>query len=328
MISKTKIRDLSNLEMKSIRDGFGWGLLKVAASNPDVIALSADLTESVRMHEFAQKYPERFFQTGVAEQNMAGVAAGLALTGKIPYIGSFASFSPVRNYDQIRTSICMMNANVKIVSSHAGFSYGEDGINVQINEDLAMLRPLPNMQIIVPADANQAALAAEAIASIPGPVYLRLGRADTPLLFADDQDFVFGKLQLIREGRDLTIICMGYMLFRAMLAADQLAKQGIDAQIINIHTLKPLDESTLLELVDVTSAIVVAEEAQMAGGLGGAVAELVAKNKPLPIEFIGVANQFGESGTSLELSKSRQLMETDIYSAALKVLARKKKLTI
>lgn len=322
-MNKVEIRDLSDLQLKSIRDGFGEGLLMNAEKNPDIVALSADLTESVRMHWFADKYKERFFQTGICEQNMAGVAAGMALSGKIPFIGSFANFSPGRNYDQIRTSICMMNANVKIASSHAGFSYGEDGISVQMLEDIAMMRALPNMTVIVPADAYQASQAVSASLAVDGPVYLRLGRAESPLIFADNSEFILGQAQLLREGLDVLIISTGYLVFRSLLAADYLHKQGVEAAVMNIHTIKPLDESAILSYASKTCAVVVAEEAQMYGGLGGAVAELFAKKLPLPIEMVSVADRFGESATSLELHKKHNLMEDDIVSAANRAIARK-----
>jgi len=318
-----KLRDLSNLELKPIRDGFGEGLLEIGGSNSAVVALSADLTESVRMDKFAEHFPERFFQTGVSEQNMAVVSAGLALEGKIPFMGSFANFSPGRNYDQIRTSIAMMNANVKIISSHAGFSHGSDGISVQMLEDIAIMRSLPNMRVIIPADANQAKWAVEKIAQIDGPVYLRLGRAETPLLFDDMAECNLNKQQLLREGSDLSIVACGYLVFRALLAAENLHKNGIEAQVINLHTIKPINETTLLEYLSKTKAVVTAEEAQMFGGMGSAIAEILAKKLPIPQEFVAVNDTFGESGSSIELHKSRGLMEDDIIEASLRVLKRK-----
>ncbi|KXK25877.1 MAG: 1-deoxy-D-xylulose-5-phosphate synthase [candidate division WS6 bacterium OLB20] len=317
------LRNLSELELKPIRDGFGEGFLNIGAAIPDVIGLNADLTESVRMHLFEEKYPERFFQVGICEQNMAGVAAGMALSGKIPYMGSFANFSPGRNYDQIRTSICMMNANVKIVSSHAGFSHGSDGITVQMLEDIAMMRSLPNMTVLVPADAYQAMQMAEAAATIEGPVYLRLGRSETPLLFAEGTPFVPGEAQLLRDGSHVTIFAAGYLVFRALLAADNLHKQGIEAQVINIHTIKPLDEASVLAAAAKTGAVVTAEEAQVNGGLGGAIAEVLGRKLPTPMEMVAVMDQFGETGTTMDLNKSRNLMEDDIVAAVLHVLERK-----
>ena len=323
MIQRVNVKDLTNIELVSIRDGFGNGFLTLGEKHRDVIGMSADLTESLRMHHFAERYPDRFFQVGITEQNMAGMAAGLALSGKIPYIGTFANFSPGRNYDQIRISICMMNANVKIISSHSGFSYGEDGMSVQMNEDIAMMRALPNMKIVVPADAVQAAKATEAIAYEEGPVYLRLGREKTPVLFDEQEKFELGKVQLLREGTDVTIFANGYMLFRALIAADKLAQQNISAQVVNVHTVKPLDENAVIELVQQTGAVVTAEEAQIYGGLGGAIAEVLAKHLPTPLDMVAVKDVFGESGTSLELHQSRGLMDDDIVSAAVNVFTRK-----
>jgi len=323
MISQAKLRDLTNLELKSIRDGFGEGFTALGNQRAEIVGLSADLTESLRMTEFERQHPERFFQTGICEQNMAGVAAGLALSGKIAYIGSFATFSPGRNFDQIRISICMMNANVKIVSSHAGFSYGEDGMTVHMLEDVAMMRALPNMKVVIPADYTQAMQAAVEIADIPGPVYLRVGRGTTPNLFDEEDTFEFGKLQMVRAGTDLTIFANGYLVFRALLAADVLAKNGIDAQVINVHTVKPLDQEGILEAVARTRAVVTAEESQVNGGLGGAIAEVLVKNDPVPVEMVAVMDQFGQTGTSLDLHKSRHLMEDDIVKAAIRVFSRK-----
>lgn len=323
MIDKAKLKDLTTLELKPIRDGFGEGFVRVGGMRPEVVGLCADLTESVRMHEFEHTYPDRFLQMGVSEQNMAGVAAGLALSGKIPYMGSFATFSPGRNYDQIRISICMMNANVKIVSSHAGFSHGEDGITVQMLEDIAMMRALPNMSVVVPADYKQASQAAVEIADVNGPVYLRLGRSATPVLFDDSDPFEFGKIQELRPGSDLTIFACGYLVFRALLAADRLATQGINAQVINVHTIKPLDESGILEAVGATHAVVTAEEAQVNGGLGGAIAELLSRRYPVPVEMVAVMDRFGQTGSSIELHQSRGLMEENIVEAAMKAFSRK-----
>ncbi|MEI7579319.1 MAG: transketolase C-terminal domain-containing protein [bacterium] len=321
----TKIRDLTTPQMKAMRDGFAEGLLNAGIANPDVVALCADLKESIKFHLFAEKFPGRFFECGIAEQNMAGVAAGLALDGKIAFIGSFACFSPARNFDQIRISICMMNANVKIASSHAAFSSGSDGITAQMLEDVALMRCLPNMKVVVPADALQAMKATEAIVQIPGPVYLRNGRSETPLLFEENDPniFEFGKAQMLREGEHVTIIANGYMVFRSLLAADALAKKGINVRVLNMHTVKPLDEAAVLESASQTHAIVVAEEAQKFGGLVSAVTETLAQNYPVPVEIVAVNDQFGESGEPLDLTISRHLSEKDIQIAVEKVLQRK-----
>jgi len=327
MIQKVKIKDLSTPELIPIRNGFGEGFLEVGKKNVEVVGLTADLSGSVRMNHFAEKYPDRFYEAGVSEQNMTGVAAGLALCGKIPYIGTFASFSPARNFDQIRISICMMDLNVKIVSSHAGFSHGSDGITVQMLEDIALMRSLPNMKVVVPADAVQAMQAAKQISKVSGPVYLRIGRTETPVLFDKETPFNFGKAQLLREGTDLTIIATGYLVFRALLAADHLKDQGIEAEVINIHTIKPLDEDSILESVAKTGAVVTAEEAQLFGGLGGAVSEVLTQKLPLPQEFVAVNDKFGETGTTMDLNRSRGLMEEDIINAANRVLRRKQTAT-
>lgn len=323
MIQRVQLKDLTNIEFKSIRDGFGEGFLAAGEKYPHVVGLSADLTESVRMHQFAEKYPGRFYQVGIAEQNMAGIAAGLGLSGKAAFMGSFANFSPGRNYDQIRISICMMNANVKIISSHAGYSYGEDGMTVQMNEDVAMMRALPNMRVLIPADATQAAQAAMIAAETEGPVYIRLGRAETPILFDSPAQIQLGCSQMVREGSDLTIFTNGYMVFRSLLAADALAKEGLQARVVNVPSVKPFPETDIIELVSDTKATVTAEEAQVNGGLGGAVAEALVRRLPIPQEMVAVMDRFGETGTSMELHKSRNLMEDDIVAAAKRVLARK-----
>jgi transketolase len=294
-------------ENVSIRDGFGEGFMLAGTQNKQVVGLSADLVESVRMHKFAERYPNRFWNTGIQEQNMATVAAGLALEGFIPYMGTFANFQPGRNLDQIRTSICMMQANVKIISSHAGFSYGQDGVTVQMLEDIAIMRALPHMQVLVPADANQAAEMARQIADITGPVYLRLGRAATPVLpipsaLALNAQFQIGKAQMLREGNDITLIACGYMVEKCLQVAKQLAPQGIDVRVINMHTIKPLDSQSIIKAAEETQAIITVEEHQVAGGLGSAVAEVLAQSKTrVPLKIIGVEDQFGESGTTEDL---------------------------
>lgn len=301
-------------EQISIRDGFGEGLLVAGAKHKNILALSADLTESVRMHKFAEKFPERFRNTGIQEQNMAAVAAGLALEGFVPFIGSFANFQPGRNLDQIRTSICMMNANVKIISSHAGFSYGEDGITVQALEDVAIMRTLPNMHVLIPADANQAAEMVGWVAEIEGPVYLRLGRAVTPVLPKTD-DFKFGKGQLLQDGDAVTVIASGYMVEKALQAAKELEGKGTSVRVINMHTIKPLDKEIIIKAAKETMGIVVAEESQKAGGLGSAVAEVLAEIPGCPpMRFVAVEDQFGESGTQAELMESRGLTVASIVS--------------
>lgn len=295
------------IEQKSIRDGFGEGFLEVAEKNSQVIGLSADLTESVRMDGFAERYPERFFQTGIAEQNMAGIAAGLGLSGFIPYIGSFACFQPYRNLDHIRTSICIQNSNVKIISSHAGFSFPADGVQIQALEDIGIMASLPNMQVWVPADADQAREMAIAAAQVEGPLYIRLGREKTALLSTiseidkDELKFIPGKAQLLRAGTDITLISTGYMTYQAIQAATKLAAEGIHATVINIHSIKPLDTEKILEAAEVTKKVLVLEEHQMATGLGSLVATSLLKSG-LNVKFdqVAVDDRFGDTAQTTE----------------------------
>jgi len=315
----------------SIRDGFGRGLLKVAKLYPEIVALSADLTESVRMQDFEKKYPEHFFQVGIAEQNMAGIAAGLALSGYIPFIGSFACFQPYRNLDQMRTSICMMNANVKIISSHAGLSYAADGIQVQALEDVGIMRMLPNMTVIVPADAEQAEVLTQEMVKLEGPVYLRLGREQASVLSARKVDskaekfpaIEIGKAQMIREGLDITIIACGYMVAKALDAAMELSNQGISAQVINLHTIKPLDTHTILTAAKKTGHVLTVEDHQAAGGMGSAVAELLVQAKDdVKMKILGVGDQFGQTAkTSAELWEAYGLTSKNIVNEAQKLLS-------
>lgn len=296
-----------SIEQKSIRDGFGEGFMEAGGKYPNVLGLSADLTESVRMQEFAERFSNRFFQVGIAEQNMAGVAAGLALSGYIPYIGSFASFQPYRNLDQIRTSICIQNANVKIISSHAGFSYGADGVQVQALEDVGIMTALPNMQVWVPADAEQAREMAIAAAEIDGPVYIRLGREKTALLSTvpgidhEQLKFIPGKAQLLRAGTDVTLIAMGYMTYQATQVAEKLALEGIYATVINVPSIKPLDSALILEAINVTKKVLVLEEHQMNNGLGGLVSLEIAKSG-MAVKFAQAAvnDQFGDTAQTTE----------------------------
>lgn len=295
-------------EPKSIRDGFGEGLVELGKNNPDVVALSADLAESVRMQHFAEMFPDRFVQVGIAEQNMATIAAGLALSGKVPYIGSFACFQPMRNLDQIRTSICIMEAPVKIVSSHAGFSFPGDGVQIQALEDIAIMRTLPNMEVYVPADAEQTAQIAKLIANTGKPAYLRLGRAKTDVLAASElvdkeimSELELGKAQTLLTGSDGTIIATGYMVMQALLAAHELRKRGVYVGVMNIHTIKPLDREAIARAAQETGRIVTVEEHQVAGGLGSAVAEtLMQWGVPVNMKIIGVDDQFGITAETVD----------------------------
>lgn len=307
-------------KQKSTRDGFGEGLLEAARQNKNVVVVSADLAESTRVLAFAKKYPERFIEVGVAEQNAAGVAAGLALSGKIPYLASFSVFSPGRNWDQIRVGICYSRANVKIVGSHAGLSTGEDGASHQALEDIAIMRTLPEMTVIQPADFIEAKKAAIAISQIKGPVYLRLTRQNSPQITSMQSRFVIGQANILKPGTDITIIGCGPILYEAILASQELKKQNINPEIINCHTIKPLDKKTILKSVQKTKHVVTIEDHQAAGGLGSAVAEFLSQEYPVPMKIIGVQDTFGESGKSSELWEKYKISNKYIVEAVLKIL--------
>lgn len=304
------------------RDGFGEGLLQIGQENENVVALCGDLVESTRVQKFADAFPERYFEMGVAEQNMAGVAAGLALSGKVPFMSSYAVFNPGRNWDQIRISICYSEANVKIVGAHAGISVGPDGATHQALEDVAITRVLPNMVVIVPTDSIEARKATIAISKHVGPSYIRFGREKTPVITTDETPFVLGKALSLLIGTDATIIANGQMVYRAIEAVKKL--QGVfDIGVINMHTVKPLDEASIVEAAKETGAIVTAEEHQMIGGLGSAVAEVLAENNPVPMERVGVHDKFGESGDPDILMEHYGLGVGDIVRAVERVVKRK-----
>ncbi len=308
------------------RSGFGEGLVEAAKKNKNIVGLCGDLTESTKMDAFAKAYPERFIECGVAEQNMAGVAAGLALTGKIPFMASYAAFSPGRNWGQIRVSVCYQNANVKIVGSHAGLSVGPDGATHQALEDIALTRVLPNMTVVVPCDKEQAKYATLALAAHKGPAYLRLTRSDTPVFTTLKTPFILGKIDTYRKGRDITLIAAGPILYEALYAAELLSQRyKIEARVLNCHTIKPLDAATLTRAARETGAIVIVEEHQIAGGLGSAVAEAVSESTPVPIKRVGVKDSFGESGKSEELMKKYKLTRGEIVQQALKAINMKHK---
>ncbi len=313
-----------DMEREPTRSGFGEGLILAADANKDIVGLSADLVESTRMDGFAKKYPERFFEMGVAEQNMMGVAAGLALSGKIPFISSYATFSPGRNWDQLRVSVCYSKANVKIAGCHAGISVGPDGATHQALEDIAITRVLPNLTVIYPADAIEARKATVAAAQHDGPVYLRFSRDKTPLITTGVSPFVIGKAQVLRDGPDVAIFATGPLLYEALLAAETLTQEKIQATVVNIATIKPLDEDALVRVAKHCKAIVTVEEHQVNGGLYGAIAELLVRTNPVPMEPIAMMDHFGESGQPDELLKKFHLKARDIRSAVHRVLARKK----
>lgn len=306
------------------RDGYGRGLVKAAQKDDNVVALCADLTESTRTDAFRAKFPERFVQVGVAEQNMAGVAAGMALAGKVPFISSYAVFSPGRNWDQIRISICYSNANVKIMGAHAGISVGPDGATHQALEDIAMMRVLPGITVIQACDDIETEKAVIAAAKHKGPVYIRFGREKVPQVTTKRTPFEIGRAEVFIEGTDVTIIAIGQQVYEAMIAARALKKLNISAEVINSHTIKPLDAKILLQSVKKTGAVVTAEEHQVAGGLGAAVSELLAQKLPTPQELIGMRDAFGESGEPEELLEKHNMKSADIVKAALRVLKRKK----
>ena len=315
--------ELKTFGNKDTRSGFGEGLRLLGETNPDVVALCADLTGSLKMDAFQKNHPDRFFQIGIAEANMIGIAAGMTIGGKIPFTGTFANFSTSRVYDQIRQSIAYSRKNVKICASHAGLTLGEDGATHQVLEDIGMMRMLPNMTVVVPADYNQTLQATLAIAAWDGPVYLRFGRPSVPIFTPDDAVFQIGKADLLVQGTDVTIIACGHMVWKALEAQVKLAEKGISAEVINMHTIKPLDTEAILISVAKTGCVVTAEEHMMNGGLGDAVAQVLSKNSPAPQEFVAVNDTFGESGTPNELLKKYHLETTDIVLAAERVLARK-----
>jgi len=311
------------LGKKDTRSGFGDALLELGNTNPDVVGLCADLTGSLTMHHFQKAHPDRFFQAGIAEANMMSVAAGLALGGKIPFTGTFANFSTGRVYDQIRQSIAYSGANVKICASHAGLTLGEDGATHQILEDIGLMKMLPGMTVINPCDHNQTKQATLAIADYQGPVYLRFGRPKWPVFISEDTPFVIGKALMLNEGTDVSIFATGHMVWKAIEAGQQLAEKGISAEIINIHTIKPLDEEAVIASAKKTGCVVTAEEHQMNGGLGDSIAQLLSRTMPTPLEMVAVNDSFGESGKPEELLVKYGLNDTDIVEAAQRAIGRK-----
>jgi len=322
-----KLRDdlFEAKEQKPTRDGFGVGLVEAATADPRIVALCADLTESTRMEEFKKKFPERFVEVGVAEQNLAALASGFAAFGKIPFITSYATFSPGRNNEQIRTTISINEVPVKIVGSHAGVSVGPDGATHQALEDIALMRVQPNMTVVSPCDAEEARKATLAIAKTNSPTYIRLGREKTPMMTTAETPFEFGKANVVwkSDAPQVAIFATGPLLFNALCAARDLEGQGIQTTVVNVHTVKPLDEETIVREAKNAGAVVTVEEHQIAGGLGSAIAELLAQKASCPIEFIGVHDRFGQSGTPMELIKEYGLDAIAIGEAAKKAVSRK-----
>lgn len=317
------LQELNLTELKETRAGFGSGIFELAKKNNDVIVLSADLSGSLRLDDFLRDYPERFYNAGVAEANMIGVAAGLTIGGKIPFATSFANFLTGRVYDQIRQSVAYSSKNVKLCASHAGLSLGEDGATHQILEDLGLMRMLPNMTVICPCDFNQTKAATIAIAEYNGPVYLRFGRPKVPNFTSPDQKFEIGKAQKLSDGYDITLISTGHLTAKAIEAGLELEEQGLSVELLNIHTIKPLDENAIIASVIKTGCVVTAEEHQINGGLGDAVAGLLARRHPSPIEMVAVNDSFGESGKPSELMSKYGIDTPDIIQAAKNVMTRK-----
>lgn len=317
------IEDIQMLNEKETRAGFGDGMTELGCSNPKVVALTADLAGSLKLNTFIKENPERFVQCGIAEANMIGVAAGLTIGGQIPFATTFANFATSRVYDQIRQSVAYSNKNVKICASHAGLTLGEDGATHQVLEDIGMMKMLPGMTVIVPCDYNQTKAATLAIADYQGPVYLRFGRPKWANFTDENQTFEIGKAQHLAEGSDLSIIACGHLVWNAVQAAKSLAQEGIRVDLINLHTIKPLDEAAIIQSLKKTGAVVTAEEHQANGGLGDSVANVAARHCPVPHEYVAVQDSFGESGKPLELLEKYGLGVQHIIAAARKVLARK-----
>ena len=311
------------MEFKDTRSGFGAGLTELGKKNKDVVALCADLTGSLKMNDFKDNHPERFFQIGIAEANMIGIAAGMTIGGKIPFTGTFANFSTSRVYDQIRQSVAYSNKNVKICASHAGLTLGEDGATHQVLEDIGMMKMLPHMTVINTCDFNQTKAATIAIADYQGPVYLRFGRPSVPNFTSLEQKFEIGKAVTLNEGTDITIIATGHLVWEALEASKTLAESNINAEVINIHTIKPLDKDVIIKSALKTGCVVTAEEHMLNGGLGDSVAQVLSRELPTPLEMVGVNDTFGESGTPRQLMEKYGLTAKDIVKASIKVISRK-----
>ena len=310
-------------EMKDTRSGFGDGLTELGKTNPNVVALCADLIGSLKMNDFKENHPDRFFQVGIAEANIMGIAAGLTIGGKIPFTGTFANFSTGRVYDQIRQSIAYSDKNVKICASHAGLTLGEDGATHQILEDIGLMKMLPGMTVINTCDYNQTKAATIAIADHEGPVYLRFGRPKVPVFMPTDQPFEIGKGIVLNEATDVTIVATGHLVWESLQAAEKLESEGISVEVINIHTIKPLDEESILKSISKTGCIVTAEEHNKFGGLGESVARCLAENNPIPQEFVAVNDTFGESATPSQLMEKYNINDKAVVNAVMKVLKRK-----
>lgn len=317
------VKDIVAKNEKETRAGFGEGIYELAQKNDNVVVLTADLGGSLKLHPFIKDFPERYFQCGIAEANMMGIAAGLTIGGKIPYTTTFANFSTGRVYDQIRQSIAYSNKNVKICASHAGLTLGEDGATHQILEDIGLIRMLPGMTVVVPCDFNQTKAATLAIADYIGPVYLRFGRPKWPNFTEENQHFEIGKAQILAEGNDITIFACGHLVWKAIEAGKILEEKGISVELINIHTIKPIDEAAIIKSIQKTKCAVTAEEHNILGGLGDSIAHVAAAHYPIPIQYVGTKDTFGESGKPEDLLKKYGLDTPDIVAAAEKAMARR-----
>jgi len=317
------MKEYQNLGSKDTRSGFGEGLLELGRENENIVALCADLTGSLKMNGFAKEFPDRFFEVGIAEANMIGLAAGMTIGGKIPFTGTFANFSTARVYDQVRQSVAYSQKNVKICASHAGVTLGEDGATHQSLEDIGMMKMLPNMTVISPCDFNQTKAATKAIALHVGPVYMRFGRPKVPNFTPPDQEFMIGKAVMLEEGTDVTIVATGHLVWKALEASEILAGEGIRSEVINIHTIKPLDTQVILDSVRKTGCIVSAEEHMRNGGLGDSIAQFLVRHHPVPMEMVAVDDTFGESGKPEELLTRYGLDTPDIVRSVRQVIRRK-----
>lgn len=320
-------RDLSleSIEQKPTRFGYADALLRLGETDPNVVVLDADLAKSTLTSRFAEKFPQRFFDCGIAEQNMVGMAGGLALAGKVPFVNTYGVFLAGRAWDQIRTSICYGGLNVKIIGAHGGLSVGPDGATHQALEEIALMRVLPGMRVIVPCDSNEAYRATLAAAKVKGPVYIRLGREPTPVITSAKAPFRLGRGEVYRNGKDIVIFACGLMVYLSLLAAERLAGQGISARVVNLHTVKPMDEKLIIKAAKECRAVVTCEEHQVMAGFGSAVTEVLAKHCPVPVEMVGVRDSFGESGEPWELLKKYRLMDGDIAQAAARAVKQKTK---
>ena len=315
--------DKNKENWKGNREGFGQALVELGESNPKVLVLTCDLTNSVRAEAFKKRFPDRFFQFGVAEQNMMGIAAGMSLVGYIPFVCTYAIFSAGRCWEQLRLSVCYTNCNVKIQGAHSGILVGPDGVSHQATEDIATTRVIPNLKVVVPCDSIEARKATLAAANTDGPIYIRLSREPMPIITTDQTDFILGQANIMRDGQDVTIIACGAEVCQALLAAEELAKEDINAAVVNLHTIKPIDKDTIVKFARKTRAVVTAEIHQAAGGMGSAVAEVLAQHCPVPMEMVGMKDCFGTSGLPLDLMKHFGLTSDEIKQAAKKVISRK-----